>query len=322
MSMATGALLPSKPLTPSVNHRRLFPGRPTITISGPPTTTSLSLPLRSSPDYWASANADIQAHLERAIQIRHPLAVSEPMRHLTFSAPETTAPALCLLACELVGGSRDQAVAAGSALRLVHAAASAHEGLLSSRPRTDGPNFGPNIELLTGDGLTPFGFELLARSEPDHSNPTTRAESSSRVLRAIIEIARASGSHGMVEARYNEIEMIDGSGGDDEEWVERVCKKKEGEIHACAGACGAILGGGGEEEIERLRRYGVYVGMIRGIVAAKRVGRGGRRWLERKVGELRELGLNELKGFNREKVEPIASLMLTSEHDRRLRMTD
>ncbi|CAI0436391.1 unnamed protein product [Linum tenue] len=286
-------------------------------MSGPPTT----LPLRSSPDYWASANADIQAHLERAIQIRHPLAVSEPMRHLAFSAPETTAPALCLLACELVGGSRDQAVAAGSALRLVHAAASAHEGLLSSRPRKDGPKFGPNIELLTGDGLIPFGLELLA-------SPTTQAESSSRVLRAIIEIARASGSHGMVEARYNEIEMID-SDGDEEEWVERVCKKKEGEIHACAGACGAILGGRGEEEIEKLRRYGVYVGMIQGIVAAKRVGRGRRRrrrrrrtWLERKVGELRELGLNELKGFDREKVEPIASLMLTSEHDRRLRVTD
>ncbi|CAI0437240.1 unnamed protein product [Linum tenue] len=281
-------------------------------MSGPPTT----LPLRSSPDYWASANADIQAHLERAIQIRHPLAVSEPMRHLAFSAPETTAPALCLLACELVGGSRDQAVAAGSALRLVHAAASAHEGLLSSRPRKDGPKFGPNIELLTGDGLIPFGLELLARSDPNHSNPTTQAESSSRVLRAIIEIARASGSHGMVEARYNEIEMID-SDGDEEEWVERVCKKKEGEIHACAGACGAILGGGGEEEIEKLRRYGVYVGMIQGIVAAKRVGR-----RRRKVGELRELGLNELKGFDREKVEPIASLMLTSEHDRRLRVTD
>lgn len=253
--------------------------------------------------YWASIEADVEAHLKTAIPIRRPVVVFEPMHHLVFAAPKTKASALCVAACELVGGDRAQAMAAASAIHLMHSAAHTHEHL----PLTDRPNpkprihhaYGPNIELLTGDGILPFGFELLARSvDPGQDNIE-------RVLCVIIEITRAIGSQGMIHGQYQELKGVQSN----EWWVENVCKKKEGELHACGAACGAILGGGSEEEIEKLRKFGLYVGMIEGILNV--VG-GNKKGLMAIGDRLRVMAMKELENLNGRNVVPISSLVEAS----------
>ncbi|EPS64735.1 geranyl diphosphate synthase small subunit, partial [Genlisea aurea] len=210
--------------------------------------------------YWEGIQCDVQLYLKEAIPRGPPEAVYEPMRHLTFAAPTTTASSLCVAACELVGGDRKQAIAAAAALHLMHAALYAHEHLplTEGHPPSRRPiehRYGPNIELLTGDGLIPFGVELVAQSMDPSSN------NHDRILKVIIEITRATGSQGMVDGLYRRKNLELHSDSDITE-LEYVCKKIEGEIHACGGACGAILGGAGEEEIERLRKFGLLVGTI------------------------------------------------------------
>nr|XP_048325062.1 heterodimeric geranylgeranyl pyrophosphate synthase small subunit, chloroplastic-like [Ziziphus jujuba var. spinosa] len=281
------------------------PNRPSLCYS--PMIITMS---QQDQSHWSSINADIEAHLKQAIPLRPPLSVFEPVHHFTFSAPKNTAPALCIAACELVGGHRDQAIAAASALHLMHAATFTHENL----PLTDRPKpkpmihhaHKPNIQLLIPDGMVPFGFELLANSDdPAQDN-------SDRVLRVIVEIARAMGSNGVVEGLYEEflVEQSDGEGLSDVSLaatIKRTCEKKEGELHACAAACGAILGGGSEEEIEKLRKYGLYVGMRQGYL--NRVGKKEKE-LERVVEELRNLALKELQHFEGGKVEAISSFVV------------
>lgn len=156
---------------------------------------------KKNSQYWADIESDIELHLKKSIQIRHPVDMFEPMHYLTFAAPETRAPALCIASCELVGGDRDQAMAAAAAIHLVHAAAYVHENLplktTSSSGRRSRPpvkhKFSPNIELLTGDALLPFGFELLARSMK--YSPENKAD---QILRVIVEISKASGSQGII----------------------------------------------------------------------------------------------------------------------------
>ena len=265
---------------------------------------SMMITMSQNQSYWASVNSEIEAHLKQAIPLRPPLQVFEPMHHLVFAAPQNTAPALCLAACELVGGHRDQAMAAASALHLMHAASFTHEHLpLTDRPRPKSRPmihhaYGPNIELLLGDAIIPFGFELLARSDDPAQN------NSDRILRVTIEMTRAMGSQGMVEGQYYELECPQSDGEElcDIGWIEQVCKKKEGGLHACGAACGAILGGGSEEEIEKLRRFGLYVGMIQG---AGRKEKG----LKEVVEELRNLALKELEEFKGRKVEAISSFV-------------
>ncbi|KAL2496335.1 Geranyl diphosphate synthase small subunit [Forsythia ovata] len=54
--------------------------------------------------YWATIEADIEAYLKKAITIRPPVTVFEPMHHLTFAAPRTKAPALVHCGVRAYGG--------------------------------------------------------------------------------------------------------------------------------------------------------------------------------------------------------------------------
>ncbi|XP_049343164.1 heterodimeric geranylgeranyl pyrophosphate synthase small subunit, chloroplastic-like [Solanum verrucosum] len=265
--------------------------------------------------YWASIESDIEAHLKKVISIRAPESVFEPMHYLTFTTPKSTAPALCVAACELVGGDRAQAMAVASAMHLMHVATYTHQHMQMARTEPGpviehefGPNgvivesqakglgparnlrdiepehkFGPNIELLTGDGIMPFAIELIVKAmSPARKN-------SDKIMRVITEVTRAFGSQGLLEGQYREIEWTQ-SGNENEEMFEYVCKKKEGEIHACGATCGAILGDGNDEEIERLKNYGLYVGIIQGIIN----GRNYNKKMEKRVNELRILAMKEM----------------------------
>ncbi|XVE80402.1 hypothetical protein DITRI_Ditri14bG0136700 [Diplodiscus trichospermus] len=265
----------------------------------------LKVAMSCNQSYLVSINADIDAHLKQAILVREPLSVYEPMHHLTFAAPRNTAPALCVAACELVGGHRDQALPAASALRLIYAASFTHEHLPlteSSRPKSTIQHvYGPNIELLTGDAITPFALEILSKSD----DPTLN--NSDRVLRVMIEITRAAGSQGMIHGQYHMVEppcQSDNKESSHIGEIERACEKYEGELHACAAACGSILGGGNEDEIEKLRSYGLYMGKMLGMM--NRIGSNDK-GLTKMVDELRNLATKELSCFDEAKVKAIST---------------
>ncbi|OWM88771.1 geranylgeranyl pyrophosphate synthase 3, chloroplastic-like [Punica granatum] len=301
------------------HHRRPCPVPRASMVTATPTSRSAA----QSPSYWDAINLHIATHLEKSIPPRAVPSVSEPLRQLAIAAPRSSAPALCVAACELVGGTQDQAIDAAVALHLMHAAAFVHDHL----PRTDRPDsrqvprptahlgFGPNVELLTGDGMMPLALELLARSD-DHATET----SSGRVLRVMVEITRAVGSQGAVAGQYyGEIlgRVWSSSSADgrlDLAFLAyHACGKREGALHACAGACGAIIGGGCEEEIERLRAYGYSVGMILGISNYGGSGKGQEvAEFEEVMEEMRRMAIINLKGFNESKAEEISSILRSS----------
>ncbi|KAF4374564.1 heterodimeric geranylgeranyl pyrophosphate synthase small subunit, chloroplastic [Cannabis sativa] len=259
--------------------------------------------------YFASITKDIEAHLKQSIIVKPPFTVYEPMYNLAFTTPPTSAPLLCVAACELVGGHRRQAVAAASSLHLMHVASFTHEHL----PLTDRSNpnpmihhaYNPNIELLIPDAIVPFGCELLTRLdnpiEDDHAD---------RVLKVIVEITRAFGSQGIIDGQFHE-KVVNRSNGEEEnnnaDWIDYTCRKKEGKLYACAATCGAILGGANEEEEEKLSKFGLYVGMIQGY---SKIGRGKEEERLKRVEELTKLAIKELEHFKGRRVEEISSIIL------------
>lgn len=249
--------------------------------------------------YWATINGEVEAQLERALPIREPLIVHQPMHDLVFSAPKSPAPALCIAACELVGGHRSDALSTAAAINLIQASTYVHQHLPNLLEKPSPSVFPDNIRLMSGDAISPLGFELLAGSDGTRRNPE-------RVLRVIIEIARAMGAQGLVEGQYMHVKWAHSkpSMDEDEEALMQFCGKKEGTIYGCGAACGAILGGAGAEEVEKLRRYGFYVGMIYGMLSygIGRENRGGM------ADKFRSLAVKELEGFEAGKVGPIISI--------------
>uniref|UniRef100_A0A6N2LM52 Uncharacterized protein n=1 Tax=Salix viminalis TaxID=40686 RepID=A0A6N2LM52_SALVM len=254
---SSAAAIPAINGNPFLPHlRRSKPNRPLL-FHRPrivAVTAASNAAATSSTSYLTSVNDEIDAHLKQAIPIRPPLSVFEPMHHLTFAAPRTTAPALCIAACELVGGHRRQAMAAAAALRLMHAAALTRDHILSGRNR---------------DRIG-HSFRGMAQGERTHSH------------------------HG----RSDHSELV--------------CREKEAGIHGCAGAVGAILGGGTEEEIEKLRRYGLYVGSMQGVLSNWDDQRKEKVSMEKVLKELENLAHKELEGFERGNVQAISSLLGTN----------
>ncbi|KAG1359306.1 putative heterodimeric geranylgeranyl pyrophosphate synthase small subunit, chloroplastic [Cocos nucifera] len=239
--------------------------------------------------HWASIEADIRTHLLQSLPTTPLPVVVKPMHHMINSAvPKPIAPVLCLTACELVGGQRTEAMDAACALHLMHALvrsrARFHPVLgLRAENKSSSP-FSDGVLLMTGDGLVSFGFELVARSES--SEP-------SRVLKVILEIAEAIGAAGTAEG----LNMV----ADGATAVEKVCEKTDARLSACGAVCGAILGGAGDEAVERLRRFGLYVGMMHGLLCTE----GSSEAAE----EFRSLARSELKGFEEGKLDEVRGLV-------------
>ncbi|XP_042477723.1 heterodimeric geranylgeranyl pyrophosphate synthase small subunit, chloroplastic-like [Macadamia integrifolia] len=173
--------------------------------------------------------------------------------------------------------------------------------------------FPAGVELLTGDGIFSFGYELLARPSENH-HPNHKSE---RILRVIMEITRAMGAQGMVEGQYLQLRRS-GSLSDDGFMVGKLGKvgraieKMEGGLYACGAACGAILGGATKEETERLRSFGRYAGIIHGIMTsvANDDEHEEEEGLSEMVEKLRSLALKELECFDHQPMVEIISSIL------------
>ncbi|KAF2601049.1 hypothetical protein F2Q68_00012168 [Brassica cretica] len=93
--------------------------------------------------------------------------------------------------------------------------------------------FGEDIAVLTTDALIALAVEKMATS-------TSLGVSPERVLRAVVEMAKAVGTEGLVAGQAADL---------------------SGEA-----VTGAIMGGGSDGEIERLRKYARCVGMMFQVV--------------------------------------------------------
>lgn len=113
--------------------------------------------------------------------------------------------------------------------------------------------FGVDMAILAGDALFPLGFQHIVSNTPTDIVPETR------LLQVIAEIARSVGSSGMAAGQF-----IDLEGGPNA--VDFVQEKKFGEMGQCSAACGAILSGASDDEIQRLRSYGRAVGVLYQVV--------------------------------------------------------
>lgn len=113
--------------------------------------------------------------------------------------------------------------------------------------------FGVDMAILAGDALFPLGFRHIVSNTPPDLVPEPL------LLRVIAEIARAVGSTGMAAGQFLDLE-----GGPNA--VELVQEKKYGEMGECSAVCGGFLGGAGDDDIQRLRRYGRAVGVLYNVV--------------------------------------------------------
>ncbi|KAL5752762.1 hypothetical protein ACOSQ2_023269 [Xanthoceras sorbifolium] len=209
------------------------------------------------------ANSVNQA-LDGAVSIREPRKIHEAMRYSLLAGGKRVRPMLCIAACELVGGDEPMAMPAACAVEMIHTMSLIHDDLpcmdnddLRRGKPTNHKVFGEDVAVLAGDSLLAFAFEYLAVS--------TVGVAPARVIRAIGELAKSIGSEGLVAGQVVDINS-EGLKDVGLEHLEFIHVHKTAALLEAAVVLGAILGGGTDDEVEKLRTFARCIGLLFQVV--------------------------------------------------------
>ncbi|KFK34122.1 hypothetical protein AALP_AA5G104100 [Arabis alpina] len=221
--------------------------------------------------YMLHKSKSVNKALDDTIPLCEPvLKIREAMRYTLLSDGKRVRPMLCLAACELVGGQESTAMPAACAIEMIHASSLIQDDLpcmdddnLRRGKPTNHKVFGEDIAVLAADALIALAVKQTATLTLLDVPPE-------KVLRAILEMTKAVGLEGLVAGQAADIAGEGMSFEDDDkaglEHLEFIHLHKTAALLEAAVVMGAIVGGGSDEEIEKLRRYARCVGLMFQVV--------------------------------------------------------
>ncbi|MFZ1376932.1 MAG: polyprenyl synthetase family protein [Geothrix sp.] len=199
----------------------------------------------------------LDAELTAPFRSGEAVRLGEAVRYSLEAGGKRVRPVLCLLACEAVGGSAQQALPGALALEYIHTYSLIHDDLPAmddddlrrGRP-TNHKVFGEGHAILAGDALLTEAFGVLASAGLD---PMRRAE-------ALTLLAEGAGWRGMAggQALDLEGEKVEAY---DLEHLRLIHRLKTGALLRTSLEIGAVLGGATLTERVALRAYGEAIGL-------------------------------------------------------------
>ncbi|XP_015880266.3 geranylgeranyl pyrophosphate synthase, chloroplastic [Ziziphus jujuba] len=215
-------------------------------------------PLKLGEELVAMKAKKVLEALEEAIPLKHPEEIHKAMRYSVFSGGKRLRPTLCLASCELVGGDENSAMPTACAVEMVQAMSLIlddlpcmdDEDIRRGKPATH-KVFGEETAILAASSLLSLSFQHIA--ERSIGVPLDR------VVGAIVELGSAVGSLGVLGGELLDVHC-EGKEVSMEE-LENICVAKSSKLLEASVVCGAIIGGGNEMEIQRLRKYARHLGL-------------------------------------------------------------
>src|SRR5271154_4139132 len=210
------------------------------------------------PEFFEKDRAAVEAALEHLLPGEHtlPVSIHKAMRYSVFAGGKRIRPILCIETAKLFSERGEGAVEKGWALEFFHTYSLIHDDLpaldnddLRRGKPTNHKVFGEAIAILAGDALLTLAFQTLANA----------AIEPARRVRVISEIAAAAGTvNGMVGGQVADIEAEKKAAG--AAMLEYIHRSKTAALICGSIVAGAIAGGAGDEDVERLRRFGEQIG--------------------------------------------------------------
>ncbi|XP_024016520.1 geranylgeranyl pyrophosphate synthase 4 isoform X3 [Eutrema salsugineum] len=253
--------------------------------------------------YMISKAELINRALDEAIPLIEPLNIHEAMRYAILAGGKRVRPILCLAACELVGGEERLAIPAACAVEMIHTMSLIkddlpcmdNDDLRRGKPTTH-KVFGESVAILSGGALLALAFEGLTESNV----------SPEKMVRAVKELAKSIGTKGLAAGQAMDL--------------------------STSAVIGAVIGGGSEEEIEKVRSFARCIGLLFQVVddildvtrSSEELGKtAGKDKVAGKLTYPKVLGIEKskefvqrlkrdarehLKGFDSDKVKPLIAL--------------
>ncbi|KAH6827258.1 geranylgeranyl pyrophosphate synthase 1 [Perilla frutescens var. hirtella] len=214
--------------------------------------------------YMLEKASSVNKALEEAVLLQEPFKIHESMRYSLLAGGKRVRPMLCIAACELFGGEESTAMPAACAAEMIHTMSLMHDDLpcmdnddLRRGKPTNHKVFGEDVAVLAGDAMLAFAFEYVATA--------TRGVPAARIVRVLGELAKSIGSEGLVAGQVVDI-CSEGMAGVGLEHLEFIHHHKTAALLEGSVVMGAILGGGNEEEIAKLRKFAKCIGLLFQVV--------------------------------------------------------
>lgn len=186
-----------------------------------------------------------------------PKSLHSAMRHLMFPGGKRLRPILAIAGAEAVGSDAGRAMPIALAVELIHVYSLIHDDL----PCMDDDDerrgvatvhiaFDEATALLAGDALQASAFECLASADGVPGDA---------LVKAVAELAHTAGSLQLVGGQADDLAI--GERLPDEAEVEAIHLRKTAALLTTSVVGGARLGGAKGDDLERLREYGVRLGV-------------------------------------------------------------
>ena len=200
-------------------------------------------------------SSDIINTITEELMVITPVNLQEASVYLTEAGGKKLRPALTLITAEAVGGSRENALKAGSAIELIHTFSLIHDDIMDNDDMRRGmPSvhkvWGEDVAILAGDTLFSKAFEIIINSNSEVITPVQINNTLSTVADACVKICEGQALDMEFENRFDVSE---------DEYFEMIFKKT-GALISASTKVGAIMGGADREVIDAMYEYGRLIG--------------------------------------------------------------
>lgn len=191
----------------------------------------------------------IDSELANMLHDIEPDSLSKASGHLMKADGKKIRPLLTLLSCEAVGGNAKDALNIAVAIELLHVASLVHDDIVDGDTLRRGKKtvhsvWGTETAIIAGDLLIGKAVETATRTDCP------------RVLNLIAQAAVE-----MCEGEILETELQKNLEEISVDMCLKIIKKKSASLIRVAAESGAILGGGSENVVRSISRYGELMGM-------------------------------------------------------------
>lgn len=212
-------------------------------------------------EYLLSKKDDIEAALEASTKSTMPQTdkVCESMSYSLMAGGKRIRPVLCIAACEMFGGTQEQAMPTAVALEMIHTMSLIHDDLPSmdnddlrrGKP-TNHIIYGEDVAILAGDALLSTSFQHVAQE--------TKNVPADRLLDVIIRLGKSVGPVGLAGGQVMDLEC-EGKQGVTLEDLTWIHTHKTATLLQVAVASGAILAGASKEEVAACEKFALNIGL-------------------------------------------------------------
>jgi len=214
--------------------------------------------------YLEQTTAKVNDALDEFIPAENvaPATIHKAMRYSLFAGGKRIRPALCLAACQAVGGRVTAALPLACAVECIHTYSLIHDDLpcmddddLRRGKPTSHKVFGEGIAVLAGDALLTQAFELVALARPPQRHT---------IAGMVKELALAAGSLRLIAGQVMDIKNENRQVGLDE--VRTTHQNKTGALIIASLRLGAMGADALPDQLTRLTKYGQDLGLAFQIV--------------------------------------------------------